>query len=101
MEMPAFMTWVIDHLMSIKEDVAEIKAQLVAGDERMERIEQGQKAGRIEPPQSAIAAALAFAREVATPREWTAGAALVGLWVKGIVDAAQIKTLILTAFGVI
>lgn len=88
-DQPGTMTWIADHLITIKEDVSEIKARLIEGDHRMTKIEQQAKPARIPT-------VLAFAKEVATFREWVLGAAIVVMALRGILQPAEAKALVIS-----
>ena len=86
------MTWIADHLMVIKQDVSEIKAHLIEEDHRLTKIENQQS----EKP-AKIPTILAFAKEVATIREWVLGAAVVVMALRGILQPAEVKSLVISA----
>lgn len=96
-DLPVFMIWVVDHLIKLSSTVAEVNTRLIEGDQRMQRIEERQE--RAPKNQHPLTAALAFVREVASPREWAVALALMAGWLKGLINAAEIKAIILAVIG--
>lgn len=84
-----------DHVMDTNDKVSKIESRLAQGDSRMADIERRQKINR-----GSCMGLVLFLKEIASIKEWLAGAALVFLAVRGAMSPGEMKLIILQVLGV-
>ena len=87
--------WIKSQLRTGHEFHQEVKTDLREIKVRLQSVEQRPI---VRPPER-LTQILTLAREVASLKEWLIGAALVALSLKGILSPAEMKSLLLTLFG--